>query len=814
MFEALVLAPVVASALGLAPAAGCVPPCTGMFELEPCGAEANGGCNMRAPAFEPAICGSTICGTAWASEGVRDTDWYAIVLEAPTTVTLTLETSLPMVVGFVDTNDCATVGGVTPFADAPLCGTATVSHCVPAGVWWIFVAPGGFDGFPCGTTNDYRLAIECGAACGQVICGDGICNGDESAASCPQDCDLAVACGGGGPCDAPHDGIGCDDLLCCSRVCIADPFCCQVQWDALCAKEGFQLCAGPAECDGLCLGDITGDGLVAGADIAVVLGAWQTNDPCADLDGSGLVGGADLALVLGNWGGCPAFAGPASMGFGQARVGESNVDAINIRNPAPIDTAVIAIASSSPEFIVQPPLPGLLAGGASEPLIVEFKPGGTGERHEFISILLQNGQVIEVPVHGEGIPDQDSPIDQWLDLEPSLVSISVDDDLQVVYHYALRVAPRGPVSLSHDAASIHFKVQDLPPGAEAIVPLESIAFGEFQYVPVAVIPPFGGFGTGLRFNIVVEVRNARGAVIDIRFINVPLVITPPPAPPCPCTPPATPIELASATSYFPDSPLDLLFNPPPPPDPQIDPTYDPLPGASVNKVAMVRTWIEGPKPGTCCKGPGSLFRIRLNISSAFEWPLTDPPSGPDYSVTANKWHTGHALIRACRGVEGMSIQAKTCGLDHGFASVGGGRSAFACPGNDELPPWGSKIGKIELTTTWETPIKCSNQTPWPCTMKARDFVTEVSFNGDAGTPAQVPGAGGIQVHWGVDFASNQCLLMPVTASIKQTIFMRGDDVYSPNRHGAGWLHKSGDPDGDGRNNHRELVDGTDPLSAD
>lgn len=53
------------------------------------------------------------------------------------------------------------------------------------------------------------------------------------------------------------------------------------------------------------LGDLNGDGLVNGIDLAVVLGTWG---PCgsgsciADINRDGVVNGADLSIVLGNWG--------------------------------------------------------------------------------------------------------------------------------------------------------------------------------------------------------------------------------------------------------------------------------------------------------------------------------------------------------------------------------------------------------------------------------------------------------------------------------------------------------------------------------
>jgi hypothetical protein len=54
-----------------------------------------------------------------------------------------------------------------------------------------------------------------------------------------------------------------------------------------------------------CPGDLSGDRLVDGSDISMVLGYWGQDDPAYDLDGNGLIDGADLAIVLGWWGVCP-----------------------------------------------------------------------------------------------------------------------------------------------------------------------------------------------------------------------------------------------------------------------------------------------------------------------------------------------------------------------------------------------------------------------------------------------------------------------------------------------------------------------------
>jgi len=51
-----------------------------------------------------------------------------------------------------------------------------------------------------------------------------------------------------------------------------------------------------------CAGDVNGDGVVDGADLALLLGGWET--PAGDLNGDGTTNGSDLAVLLGAWGAC------------------------------------------------------------------------------------------------------------------------------------------------------------------------------------------------------------------------------------------------------------------------------------------------------------------------------------------------------------------------------------------------------------------------------------------------------------------------------------------------------------------------------
>ena len=83
--------------------------------------------------------------------------------------------------------------------------------------------------------------------CAATVCGidpfccdatwDGIC-ADEAAEMCD-------GCGGapaGGDCCAPHDAAGCADEGCAAVVCEGDPFCCEAEWDDLCAGQASDVC--------------------------------------------------------------------------------------------------------------------------------------------------------------------------------------------------------------------------------------------------------------------------------------------------------------------------------------------------------------------------------------------------------------------------------------------------------------------------------------------------------------------------------------------------------------------------------------------
>ncbi|MGA1707571.1 MAG: dockerin type I domain-containing protein [Phycisphaerales bacterium] len=118
-------------------------------------------------------------------------------------------------------------------------------------------------------------------------------------------------------------GTDCGDLViagCNDDAC--DPLSSQVNVEAVCGVtywiqiggyNGNQYgsgtlainCGGKTCGDPPIPGDLNGDGVVNGADLAIMLGCWGpvTSPACAaaDIDDDGVVTGADLATLLGNW---------------------------------------------------------------------------------------------------------------------------------------------------------------------------------------------------------------------------------------------------------------------------------------------------------------------------------------------------------------------------------------------------------------------------------------------------------------------------------------------------------------------------------
>ncbi len=190
-------------------------PSVGQPENEPnCGLPTdtvNGGCNSVPPVFTTIACGETFCGTSAFDGATRDTDWYKLVLTQATQVTFGGSAEFDLLIGIVNNfgiDSCAGVTSFLQFATAGACIPAEVSACLPAGTWYLFVAPQFTGTFDCGAAYSVTLSCEdCPPGPGNDDCENAetiLCNsttqGDNTLAlSDPSDPFFSCRFGGAGP---------------------------------------------------------------------------------------------------------------------------------------------------------------------------------------------------------------------------------------------------------------------------------------------------------------------------------------------------------------------------------------------------------------------------------------------------------------------------------------------------------------------------------------------------------------------------------------------------------------------------------------
>lgn len=144
--------------------------------------------------------------------------------------------------------------------------------------------------------GDHDCCTEGGPGCSDISCCETVCAIDPICCSAVWDniCvgEAEALCGPCGPTcgNSDHDcctpgGPACNDADCCTAVCDGDPFCCDIEWDEVCAATAIAIC-GPCDNPN---GDDDGDGLTNGVEAA---GCTDPNNP--DTDGDGLNDGAEV----------------------------------------------------------------------------------------------------------------------------------------------------------------------------------------------------------------------------------------------------------------------------------------------------------------------------------------------------------------------------------------------------------------------------------------------------------------------------------------------------------------------------------------
>ncbi len=118
------------------------------------------------------------------------------------------------------------------------------------------------------------------APCGSIFC-------DPPPGPCP----------GEGACCEDNGTPGCDDIECCEVVCGTDPFCCDLNWDEICADAALVACDVCQPEPDPCPEDISGDGVIDSADLNGLLFAFGESGD-GDVDGDGDTDSADLNMLL------------------------------------------------------------------------------------------------------------------------------------------------------------------------------------------------------------------------------------------------------------------------------------------------------------------------------------------------------------------------------------------------------------------------------------------------------------------------------------------------------------------------------------
>ena len=104
------------------------------------------------------------------------------------------------------------------------------------------------------------------------------------------------ACPGDGDCCTANFTPGCDDEDCCMLVCDQDPFCCDVSWDQLCADQAIDFCVPCFQCGSAGAGDCCTPNPNPYCDDADCCEKICTDDPfCCEVEWDGLC--ADEALI-------------------------------------------------------------------------------------------------------------------------------------------------------------------------------------------------------------------------------------------------------------------------------------------------------------------------------------------------------------------------------------------------------------------------------------------------------------------------------------------------------------------------------------
>lgn len=186
--------------------------------------DTNGGCNVTPVSFQATgtITGSnsfTINGTCGQDPvaGSRDIDWYSFTVTAPCFVNISANMTDP--------------AGVASTSTIMFFGNA--ADCNSIFGYLFTTCPAAFPEQYISTPGTYAAIITTDFSAGGGL----VCNSPYTLTVSSRTSTFAQ-CGNpsSGTCGVPTPGIGgCQDIVCCDRVCTANPLCCDIEWDASCS---------------------------------------------------------------------------------------------------------------------------------------------------------------------------------------------------------------------------------------------------------------------------------------------------------------------------------------------------------------------------------------------------------------------------------------------------------------------------------------------------------------------------------------------------------------------------------------------------
>jgi hypothetical protein len=202
----------------VANAPSCVPVTPTEAELPCTYPDQNGGCAAPSGQTASISCGQTVTGWGGSLGVVDDVDAYQVFMPGPGQLTWSVTSEFDVVASIVgDACPPAVIATNTGAA----CGPVTVTACVQGGMNYRLVVSPLSTSPPVSCTAQYSATLTCGS-----------CSIPTNGA-----CPAVGSCGAG-----QNNTPGCSDAGCCNVVCSFDPFCCDVNWDSLCARESADAC--------------------------------------------------------------------------------------------------------------------------------------------------------------------------------------------------------------------------------------------------------------------------------------------------------------------------------------------------------------------------------------------------------------------------------------------------------------------------------------------------------------------------------------------------------------------------------------------